>query len=459
MARLRALRSHPVFAALALLSLITGSLLLTRPAHAADLRVAVGDLAGPRVGRNELIALQRALTRLGGVEIQSTGDFKKQAGAMQVSDIIPQDAAALTDVSGVLEVDVVLYGAIVPPDDRTWPGARDADKVMLVSVYSGRDGRFVAEEVVRIRDGRLNDAVWRAAATAVEPYLGDAATAAPPPEPDRRSFRPEPVEPLPPVRDRTRTPEDLDLDTAGNWPLVRLAAGLALLSRDFDYTAAPDSPLFAAGGVQYASSLVPGFALDAEFFPLSRSLDGPARGIGVGITFEKVFLDTDSTITGPDGTQQTASLETSHSHLLPRVIYRYFFPGGTEIGGQIGLGFLTFSIQDNPEYNGVAYTYLTLGASGRIPLGSPVLAVDLRAAVLPWVGVGDSAAELGGEASSSGFQLYGGIATQVDALSIQIGVEYTGISSDITGEGRGGRIGVEATDRYVGARLMAGYRF
>ncbi|MEZ4436872.1 MAG: hypothetical protein R3F65_31105, partial [bacterium] len=264
-------------------------LCLCEGALAADLRIAVGDLAGARVGRRELIAFQRALTRLGGVEIQSTADFKKQAGAMRVSDIIPQDAAALTEVSGVLEVDVVLYGAIVPPDERTWPGARGGDRVMLLSVYSGRDGRFVSEEVVQIRGGRLTDAVWRAAATAVEPWLGEAATVAPPPEP---TFRPAPVEPAPQPRVRRRTPEEVDLDSGASWPLVRLAAGLALLSRDFDYTAAPDSPLFGEGGVQYASSLVPGFALDGELFPLSRSVEGALRGLGVGVGFEKVFLST-----------------------------------------------------------------------------------------------------------------------------------------------------------------------
>lgn len=435
---------------------------LPAPAFAADLRVVIGDVAGAKVGRKQLIAFQRALKRLGGVEIQSTSDFKKQAGAMRVRDMIPQDAAALTDVCAVLEVDVALYGAIVQPDDRTWYDARPGDRVMLLSVYSGKDGRFVAEEIVQVPRGRLDDAVWRDAAQAIEPHLGEASVVGGPPEPDY-TFDPVPVQPMPGGRNdlvpfEEEDPPDEPVDS--RYPLVQVEAGLAMLSRDFDYTAAPDSPLFAQGGVQYASSLVPGFAFDVEAFPLSRFVGGAAGGIGVGLFFEKVFLSTESTITGPDGEQATTELETSHSHLAPRLLYRYLFEGGAELGGHLGLGFLTFTIQDNPEYNGVDYTYLSLGLDGRVPLGSPLLAVELRGALLPWVGMGDtSVTELGADVSSSGWRLYGGIASQVEALTVSVGVEYTGISSEITGEGRGGRIGREATDRYVGARLMVGYRF
>ncbi len=435
-------------------------LLLCAPLEAtADLRLAIGDLAGGRTGRKQLIQWQRALKRLGGVRIQSTGDFKKQARAMQAQDVIPQDARALTDVCAVLEVDVVVYGSVVRADQRTWPGSSADDRVMLVSIYSGKDGRFVAEEIVEVPRGRLTTAVWRQAAVAVEPYLGEASVAGAP-EPDMR-FDTIPVDPTPPprpaVRERTETPEDF---TPGpKHPLFRLHVGLALLSRDFDYTAAPESPLFAEGGIQYASAIVPGLALDVEAYPLARLVEGAGRGIGLGLRFEKVFLETEQTVTGPDGEQTVATLETSHSHVLLRALYRYVFGGGAEVFGQLGVGFLGFEIQENPEYNGVSYTYLTLGAGGHIPLGTPMVAIDLRASLLPYVGVGDTVDELGAEASSLGYRLYGGVASVVGAISLQFGVEYTGIGTDITGEGRGGRLGVESTDRYIGARLMGGYRF
>lgn len=427
---------------------------------AKDLRVAVGDLAGRGTGRKTLIRWQRALKRLGGVRIQSTGDFKKQARAMQAQDLIPQDAAALTDVCAVLEVDVVVYGSVVRADQRTWPGSGGSDRVMLVSIYSGKDGRFVAEEIVEVPRGKLSNDVWRKAAVAVEPYLGEASVAGAP-EPSMR-FDAVPLEPDPPrrpeVRERTETPEDYR-PGAGQYPLLRLHAGIALLSRDFDYTAAADSPLFAEGGIQYASAIVPGIALDVEAYPLTKLLDGAGRGLGLGMRFEKVFLETEQTVTGPDGEQVVTTLETSHSHVLPRLLYRHVFGGGTEVVGHLGVGFLGFEIQENPEYNGVAYTYLTLGAGGHIPLGSPMMAVDLRAALMPYVGVGDSVDELGAEASSFGYRLYGGVASLVGAISLQIGIEYTGISTEISGEGRGGRRGTESTDRYIGARLMGGYRF
>lgn len=425
---------------------------------AADLRVAIGDLAGRGTGRKTLIRWQRALKKLGGLRIQSTGDFKKQARAMQAQDLIPQDSGALTDVCAVLEVDVVLYGSVVRADDRMWPGSGRDDRVLLVSIYSGKDGRFVAEEVVEVPRGKLTGGVWRKAAVAVEPYLGEASVEATPEPAMRFDTVPVEPEPRPEVRRRTETPEDFE-PSGAEYPLLRLHGGLALLSRDFDYSTTPESPLFAEGGVQYASSLVPGMALDVEGYPLARLLDGALRGLGLGLRFEKVFLETEQTVTGPEGEQVTATLETSHSHVLPRLLYRYVFEGGTELVGHFGVGFLGFEIQENPEYNGVRYTYLTLGAGGHIPLGSPMMALDVRAALLPYVGVGDTVDELGEEASSLGYRLYGGIASVVGALSVQLGLEYTGIGTDITGEGRGGRQGTEASDRYVGVRLMGGYRF
>jgi len=435
-------------------------MLVTFDAIAADLRVAVGDLAGRGTGRKTLILWQRQIKKLGGIQIQPTGDFKKQARAMQAQDLIPQDSGALTDVCAVLEVDVVVYGSVVRADQRTWPGSGRDDRVMLVSIYAGKDGRFVAEEIVEVPRGRLTAGVWRKAALAVEPYLGEASVAGAP-EPSMR-FDSVPVDPDPAprtdVRARTETPEDFD-PSAADFPLLRLHAGLALLSRDFDYTAAPESPLFAEGGIQYASAIVPGLALDIEAYPLSRLTEGAARGFGLGMRFEKVFLETEQTVTGPDGEQVVATLETSHSHVLPRLLYRHVFGGGAEVVGHLGLGFLGFEIQENPEYNGVSYTYLTVGAGGHIPLGSPMMAIDLRAAVLPYMGVGDTADELGAEASSFGFRLYGGLASVAGAASLQFGIEYTGISTEISGEGRGGRQGAEATDRYIGARLMGGYRF
>ena len=145
---------------LVLITLAAALGLVSAPSSAAaQLRVVVGDLSGPKMGRKQIIGFQRALKRLGGVKIQSTGDFKKQARAMRVEDLIPQDAAALTDVCQVLEVDVALYATLLRPDGRTWYGAGPKDRVLSVSVYSGVDGRFVDEQVVQVPRGRLTGKV------------------------------------------------------------------------------------------------------------------------------------------------------------------------------------------------------------------------------------------------------------------------------------------------------------
>lgn len=432
------------------------ALLITPSIGQAELRVAIGDLAGPKVGRRQIIGFQRALKRLGGVKIQSTGDFKKQARAMRVEDLVPQDAGALTDVCQVLEVDVAIYATLVPPDGRTWYGAGPNDRVLLVSVYSGVDGRFVEEQIVQVPRGRLTAKVWRRAAEAIEPVLGPAAGPGAPPAP--MDFAPIDPDPEPRVRRPRETPDDFELGSSKT-PMFRLHGGLALLSRDFEYSALPESPLFAEGGIQYASAMVPGLALDVEVNPLIGLTDSFVNGFGLGLRFEKVFLSTTQTVTGPDGEQTNAELETSHSHLLFRLLYRHVFDGGAEVGGSVGIGLLSFELQDNPEYNGVDYTYVSIGAAGLIPLGTPLAALDVRLDLLPVASIGDQVEELGAAASSSGFRVYGGVTSLVGDVSLQAGLEYTGIGADVTGEGRGGRLGESANDRYIGARLMGGYRF
>ncbi|MCA9539247.1 MAG: hypothetical protein KC620_10200 [Myxococcales bacterium] len=431
-------------------------LLLAASAAAEPLRVVIGDLAGPKVGRRDYIGFQRALKGLGGVRVQSTSGFTKQAKAMRVDDRVPQDPAALAEVCAVLEVDVVVFGTLLRPSPGQWPDAGPNDRMLVFSVYAGNDGRYIDERRVEVPRGKLTSGVWRDSAVAIEPLLSEAMRPPPPPPPPM-DFAPIPVDPEP-VVDYTR--ETVEPETPrGPFPFVRLHGGLALLSRTFDLTARKDSPLFSDGGIQYESSIVPGIALDAEVYPFGGDSEGFARGLGLGLRFEKVFLSTEASVTGPDGEAEVKTLSTSHSHLLARLIYLYDFASGIELGGHFGLGFLSFEIQENPEYNGVSYTYLDVGLSGRVPLGTPYLAVELRGSWLPYAGVGDTAKELGGEVSTSGYRVMGGLGSLMGDLSLLLGVEWTALSSEITGEGRGGRKGESATDQFLGLRLMGGYRF
>ena len=453
------------------------------PAWAATRpNVAVaGFRGGPGSERTRLVNLQRQLKKLRGVRVRKTSAFVQAARRLRVDGQVPEDARALADVGRAIDADAIVYASFEKATPETWPRARRKDRVLRLGVYAAADGKLVAERVVRVPKGRLTRAIYRSAARTIEGDLfaaAEIASAPPPPPPpvrderdyrdqdrereieqDRRATEPRPVDPdsdFGSLRDDHRV--------AGSGPsLLRIHAGLALLSRSFDYTAAPESPVFAEGGIQYASSVVPGLVLDVETYPLTAVTDGFARGFGLGLRYEKVFLSTEQEVRLDDGTSRDASLTTTHQHILVRLFYRHLFGAegaAPEIAGHLGLGWLSFELQENPEYNGAAYQYVQLGVNGYVPLGTPMLAADLDVALFPSADLGDSAEELGESVNNFGWRLYGGLASRLQSgLSLRAGVEYTAISSDVTGAGRGERIGESATDSYLGLRLMGGYTF
>ena len=126
----------------------------------------------------------------------------------------------------------------------------------------------------------------------------------------------------------------------------------------------------------------------------------------------------------------------------------------------MGYGSLAFEVEDNDDYRGATYAYVDLGVGGYIPLTTPLVALELDLAWLPTADLGDRTDEIGGEATTSGYRIYGGLASTLPSgLFFSGGLEFTGFSSEVSGTGRDGRLGKEASDSYFGARLMGGYRY
>lgn len=446
--------------------LVLAALAVAVPAAARDdQRVAVGAIDGVRDERQTIVGLQRELRRLPRVDIQTTSGFRKEAARQGAADRLPDDPRALSAVAHALQVDAVIYGRVEKPRRRR------RDRVLILTVYNGGDGTILGEHSIRVRRGRFTRGVWRRAARALEDDIrrGDhtlyAVRPPPPPSPPppaaATTFEPVPVAvDMAPVADEA--PDD-GPPAGARADLVRLRAGIAVLSRTFEYAADAASPQFGDGGIQYESSLSPGVAIEAELYPLAALTAGPGGNVGIGVRFEKVFLGTRQTVTLDDGTTEERDLETDHHHLVFDLRYRHRFGTGDaapELGGRLGMGLLDFALEDNPEYRGTSYTYFLVGAGARVPLGTPLLAADVQLAWIPTADLGDSVEELGEEASASGFAVFAGLSSRVgDDFTLQGGFDLTSFSADVSGTGRGGRIGKTADDRYLGFRVMAGYRF
>lgn len=432
------------------LPLLLLAVFASAPAGAQPIGVALGDAEGPGMGRSALVEMQRALKKLPDVEIRTTSAFKDEAARQGVARSIPLDAQALANVAGRVDAQAVVYLRL-----QKQAGAKRAakDRELLLTVFSGVDGRLVGERIVTVPRGKLTRKVWDDAALTIEPDLREAARSAPPPPP------PPPVVERAPVILDEPTPVDVmeERPSGDRPPFLVLHVGPAFLARTFDYTAANDSPAF-ADGIHYESALVPGFSIDAEAYPLAPFVEGAVAGLGLGLRYEKVFVSTEQVVDGA-----TRSLDTSHQHFLARLLYRYAFgtPGESpEVGGHVGFGMLDFVLEDAADYRGATYRYLDVGIGGYVPLGTPLIALEAAASVLPFVSLGDSVEELGDEASVFGYRLYGGLGSVFGGgFSARGGVELTSLDSEVSGAGRGGRKGDTASDSYLGVRLTAGYRF
>lgn len=441
-------------------------LLLAGAANAADsVRVAVGDFTGSGSSVRGIGVFQGELKRLGGIGIESTRSFQSEARRMGVTRDLPRNESALIQVSAAVDVDAIIYM------DISRHQRRRRDKVLHLEVYAGRNGRLLGEHDVRVSRGRLTRSVWKKAAKAVEQDLYEALNVRPPPPPRRDAPIEMPVTDLGAGGRRDGRDDydggrlggrlDEDPDDSGAGQMFRLAGGIALLSRSFRYTATDTSPKFNPGGIQYESALVPGFALDAEYYPFAKS-KGFARGFGLQLRFEKVFVNTEQEVQTEDG-PTIQPLETSHAHFSLRAMYRHKFnerPDSIEVHGGLGFGVLSFQMAENDEYNGVLYQYFDVTIGAYAPLSTQYLAMDVRASLMPAVSLGDTVEELGEVASTFGFRIYAGLASLVTpSVTLAAGFEYTGFNSAITGAGRDGREGETAEDAFVGVRLLGGYRF
>jgi opacity protein-like surface antigen len=443
-------------------------LALSMPAGAAaeaPVVVAIPGIEGVKSSREttHIGRLQKELRRKKGIEIQSTRGWRKAVKGAGLDGQLPDDEKGFVNLCTDLKVDAVVYASLekIEGERRMYE--------MRYTVYNGGDGAMLGQASVRVPGQRLTTKIWKQSASELEAIVRQGRHSPngwvpPAPAPPPVAAEPDPVyepEPEPVVMESTEpeTPPDSD------W--LRLRAGPAFLARTFSSTFkdgdAPGSRPFAEGGIEYESSMAPGIAVEAEVYPAAPFTGSFAKNVGLYLSFSKVFLDTNQEVEREDGGVDETSLGTSHLHFEGGLKVRYAFgPAGRspEVFGDVGYGILAFELDDNPEYNGARYTYARVGLGGRAPLGTRYLALDARVGFVPTASLGDTEEELGGSVSTSGFQVYGGLSSEVaDAFAIGAGVDYTAFNSDISGTGRDDRQGEKAEDRYLGFRLLAGYRF
>ncbi|MSP74017.1 MAG: hypothetical protein EXR76_17940 [Myxococcales bacterium] len=439
------------------ISLVYFFLLAPLWAAAQPVHVVIVGVRGKGAGAPVIQGLQVALEKLKNISFESTRNFLAEAGQRGLGDTVETDPKAMSTVARALEIDSVVRGELTS-------SARTKDKVLTLSVFNGGDGKLLGEEVVTLPAGKLSAKVYSQAARAIEPYLRLG---------DHRHITPGPLaasEPKLSGAEEGQTEAVVEPDDEGEAldPAVRLRAGLATMKRSFDYKARLGSPLFFEKGITYESSLSPGFAVQAEVFPLAFSKHGPLARIGVALDFAKTFLSTVQTISETamgeiPATTSTRKLETSHSALRAGLMYRHPFWQGEkapEIMGGLGYGRLSFKLEDNPEYRGTELSYFDVALGFVMPLGTPLAVADVTFRLMPSVDHGTSVQELSKTADTLGYAVAAGLGSRFDGgFGVRLGLDYSVFSSQLAGAGRGGRLGKSAEDSYLGLQLQAAYTY
>ena len=422
-----------------------------------SVRVVVGRIDGTRRSRKQVIRFQRALSQMQGIEVASTRIFVEQARGMRVEAAIPEDSASLVQLCDMLDIDAAIFVQVVEEEGRN---------ELVVQVYAGENGELVGERTLAISRGRLTRGLWGDVARRISPLLQktlaaeaiqpQVASPQPRPQRERRRQLDRRLEELP--IDRTESVEHKARETRGaSHGVYGVYAGASALSRTFVYVVQEQSPVFSDGGVDYSLGFVPGFALEAFAFPFSNQ---SGDGFGMELRFEKVFFRTQQNVVNSDGSQSAQILASNHLHGRLNLVYNHRFESGPELSGLLGFGYLSFQISDEAEYRGTDYTYLDLGLKGFIPFGTSPVGLEGVVSMLPIAGLGDTLAELGGDASTLGFRGELSLVAQWESgLSLKGGADIMLFESELAGEGRDRRQGRASSDRFIGARLMGGYQF
>src|SRR5688572_2906010 len=109
--------------------------------------------------------------------------------------------------------------------------------------------------------------------------------------------------------------------------------------------------------------------------------------------------------------------------------------GPVDVGGGIGFGIDSFSLEDNTIMPAASYTYLRPGLIGRLPLlADGLLAAQIDVGLRLALGVGDIGTTYSTSGSAFGFDVGAGLLGALD-MGLTYGLRFTYLSYGLSFEG------------------------
>jgi hypothetical protein len=293
--------------------------------------------------------------------------------------------AELTDsnvarIAAELQADAIVQGSV----QRT-----GVEWGLTITIIDGKTGGVSDTVSVALRSNKLDPASRRELADKLTPALAkvgglgeDSAPVevAPATAPAADTEAPPlaaPVKPAP-TADETEAVTASDEGRYARSPAIDLDVGMSGVVRNlsFNYVAGLNPP---PSG--YKGTFVPSLLVTGALYPFAfGDRDGPLAGLGVDFVVEKVLAI--------KSRLESTTIEYTTSQLRWGAGLRYrlnFGAGATAPSLLLGAGYqrLLFTIDHGTDKIGlpdVTYAYLTLGGGGRVPLGTPNVALyaDVR---------------------------------------------------------------------------------
>lgn len=401
-------------------------------------RVVVMDAPGKDGGANAQLLLDALASQPDRWEVQDQAWFQARVDArgLVLPDLL-DDPDALVKATerrrGEEEVDVIV---------RPLAGRKRGSLELVV--YDGASGAIVGSYEPRMKRNRIADAPDAVVAINDMTTFVGWPDAPPPPL--------EPVSPAPLDLELVDPEPPAEVERPKEGPLFRISAGLAGLKRDFTVVSA-------RGGVEYSTGFYPGVRLDAELYPYPWG--GAILG-NLGLVARLVRGSDVVQLGLADGTVQ--ELDSTHTEITLGAVFRHELSPTLQLRYGLGWQSLDFILASNPVYGSTTYGALWLG--GQVVVGLvDKLSLLGTIEVIPWAGLGDSAAEFGSSASSFGFT--GEVALAYDLLegvSVEVGYRLRAMSASYEGEGtreiNGERLADATSNDYVQEpTLRVGYRW
>ena len=384
------------------------------PIAAAQKKVVVFNFGGPggaKARRGVIRAMAQQVTFARVDNFLAEGDM---------AGVNPVRGKGLVTTCTRTKVDAVIKGKVTRRRGRRY--------IVTVSVVNGGTGERLGRRAATVRGARKLLRAGVAIGKQLIPLLEEAEhlaikPVAPPPKP--RVFKPKP-------RKIKKKKSSITLDG-----LFDVSVSLGISMRNY-HLAGADPAL----DRKYEGGVYPEFNLRLDLFPMAPFLRNFARNIGLSVGYSRHLSVTTTMSTKQQG---EVEVDTGSQELLLDLMVRWPLfdrPTTPVILGHAGWGMRHFTLGENHILPTFKYSFVRFGLGGRVPLTTPLIALEAGFDLRPLMAVGQEAVDAFGQ-KEGGFSwsLHAGVSGRTSmGLFYGLMFEYLRFSTDF-----GGRFDITGT--------------